>query len=539
MFITSSVMGQVTETFTAGTGANYAQNLTKVDWNWARMWVEENTTSGKITHGINVFSVADVVSQEVSSATFNFSFEKITTGALPATVEIYYKTPYTGYKWGEVNYPEGCTVLGTVDITEAPQECSFSNAELSAFVKRQIDAGEDAVLFIRTITPDVKLSIKGSLGYPTLDVDFPAAVAYAPSASIRINGTATKDYYLAAKDTVILDFTKPMNTASVEGKFMVEPAATSSEFTWMGDTMAYVVCSGLTKMEESTFTVMAGAMDADGAATKSDASNSFYVVSDNVIKTESNFWTLDNGEGPSIKTNALSVANSDSTDVFHARKAFMYLDLAGTTSETDFIGIMIKCFDQQDANGWVKGPIGAENTDYVLYDVDFETFGTSFATASGMTKIDDIMIDSTYTVYNFNTQAVLDYLSDNAGDQVCLAVIDETPTVSAAKPTIWISDPSNKPDQGAPVVLYDNEEAASLSATKSQQVSLYPQPVNGGEFTITGVEVRNVEVFSVVGRKMTTSLNNNKVDVSGLNSGIYFVRMDTNEGNFVKQILID
>ncbi len=541
LFFATFASAQVTEVFTAGTGANYENSVSKVDWNWARMWVESNTTNGKVTNGINVFSVANMVSQQINSATFSVYFEKIATGSLPATVEVYYKTPYTGYKFENVNYPEGCTVVGSIDITEAGKDYTLSNDALKTFVQAQVDAGEDAVLFMRTATTDVKLSFYGNLGFPTLTLDVPAAVTYAPSAKIsNISGVAKDFFGMTTKDTLAVEFSKPMDVASVESKLAIEPAPASKEMIWQADTTVLIVCDGLAENTDMVLTVDAGAVAVDGTASKNAAEAEFTTFYDNVIRSQSNFWNL-NG---STKTNALSVANTDSAESINDRKAFVYLDLAGTTAETDFKGLVIKCFDHQDAQGWVKGPIGPENTDYVLYDVAYSDFGVAFdGTAfDGLTKtkIDDIIIDSTYTVYTYNSDKVLNYLKDNAGKQVCIAVVDETPTVSLSKPTIWISDPSNKPDQGAPVVVYSDPESSALNTVSSASLSVYPMPVTNGVLNISGANVERAEVYTLVGTMMMSSVvEANQVDLSQVKAGMYLVKLTSDKGDFVKQIIVE
>lgn len=550
LFIASSVYGQVEEVFVSKTGSNYHNNLTKVDWNWARMWVEDNEVTEaapnpKVTHGVMVFSVADMVSQTVGSAKLSFNFEKIATGDLPATVELYYKEPYIGYRAVDVNYPEGCTALGTVELTTAGQIYDFSNDALKAYVQSMIDAGQDAVVFMRATTPNVKLSILGSINagadYPTLTLTVPEAVTYAPSATIsNISGVAKDFFGMTPKDTLAIDFSKSMNTSSVEEKISLTPAPASKAFIWQGDTIVNIVCAGLEENAEISITLAAGALASDATATKSDVVKEFTTFYDNVIRSQGNFWNLD---GVS-KTNALSVANSDSAELVHDRKSFVYLDLAGTTPASDFKGFVLKCFDHQDANGWVKGPITPENTTYALYDVEFATFGAAFdgAAFDGMTKtkICDVIMDSTYTIYTVASQEMIFYLRENAGKQICIAILDETPTVSASKPTIWISDPSNNPDQGAPVVVYSDPASAALSAMAAQNVSVYPMPVTGDVLSISGVNVAAAKVYSLVGSlALSTAVENNQINVSTLKNGVYFVKLDTDKGSIVKQIVVE
>ncbi len=72
-------------------------------------------------------------------------------------------------------------------------------------------------------------------------------------------------------------------------------------------------------------------------------------------------------------------------------------------------------------------------------------------------------------------------------------------------------------------------------------VSIYPNPANDKLYIVTEVEIENVMVYDVYGRlqdyKATRLQGSVAVDVTKLNTGIYFVKINTNEGNIVKRII--
>ena len=76
-----------------------------------------------------------------------------------------------------------------------------------------------------------------------------------------------------------------------------------------------------------------------------------------------------------------------------------------------------------------------------------------------------------------------------------------------------------------------------------ENTTLHPNPTTGElHISVTGYRISNIEIFDVYGRKLssghpTTSLPNQKIDISHLNAGIYFVKITTNAGKVVKKVV--
>ena len=73
-------------------------------------------------------------------------------------------------------------------------------------------------------------------------------------------------------------------------------------------------------------------------------------------------------------------------------------------------------------------------------------------------------------------------------------------------------------------------------------VKIYPNPVNDKVYIETEVEIKEIVVYDVYGRiqnlsNSATQQLSNSVDVSNLNSGIYFLKVKTENGNIVKRIV--
>ena len=72
-------------------------------------------------------------------------------------------------------------------------------------------------------------------------------------------------------------------------------------------------------------------------------------------------------------------------------------------------------------------------------------------------------------------------------------------------------------------------------------LNIYPNPVNDKLYIVTEDEVKEVVVYDIYGRRQVTEtsshLDMTSVNVSGLNAGIYFVKINTNQGEIVKRFI--
>ncbi|MBQ5856140.1 MAG: S8 family serine peptidase [Bacteroidales bacterium] len=72
-------------------------------------------------------------------------------------------------------------------------------------------------------------------------------------------------------------------------------------------------------------------------------------------------------------------------------------------------------------------------------------------------------------------------------------------------------------------------------------VNIYPNPANDKIYIVAETEIEDVVVYDVYGRlqdyKTTRLQGSVTVDVTKLNAGIYFIKINTNEGNIVKRII--
>ena len=94
------------------------------------------------------------------------------------------------------------------------------------------------------------------------------------------------------------------------------------------------------------------------------------------------------------------------------------------------------------------------------------------------------------------------------------------------------------------VSVIDNLYIENITSIIENNISLniYPNPVNDRLYveTLTQTQTLTVEIFDIYGRvqKMSAiSGQQSVIDVAGLNSGIYIIKINTKEGNIVKQFI--
>ena len=95
-----------------------------------------------------------------------------------------------------------------------------------------------------------------------------------------------------------------------------------------------------------------------------------------------------------------------------------------------------------------------------------------------------------------------------------------------------------------PVSFFEYKINCAADIEEAEQTSplnLYPNPVNDKLYIVTEAEIEEVVVYDVFGRlqdhKTTRLQDNTTIDVSGLNNGVYFVKIYTDNVNFVKRII--
>ena len=90
--------------------------------------------------------------------------------------------------------------------------------------------------------------------------------------------------------------------------------------------------------------------------------------------------------------------------------------------------------------------------------------------------------------------------------------------------------------------ISNQEWTTSISAENKANPIIFPNPADDFIYlkNIGNSEIINIKIFDVFGKNvLNTKLNNSQIDVSKLNSGIYFLKIfDENQNVFIKKIII-
>ena len=94
-------------------------------------------------------------------------------------------------------------------------------------------------------------------------------------------------------------------------------------------------------------------------------------------------------------------------------------------------------------------------------------------------------------------------------------------------------------DLGSPGAT--NNFTLSVDQFETNNFSIYPNPTSTGFVTITSnnSEVMSVAVYDILGKQVINqTINNNRLNVSGLNSGIYIIKISQNNASVTKKLVI-
>lgn len=74
----------------------------------------------------------------------------------------------------------------------------------------------------------------------------------------------------------------------------------------------------------------------------------------------------------------------------------------------------------------------------------------------------------------------------------------------------------------------------AVDEVKANIYSVYPNPTRSTVF-VNGFDIQSIEVLTLTGKKLF-STDQQRIDLNGLPKGIYFVRLFTNSGSFIKKV---
>lgn len=72
----------------------------------------------------------------------------------------------------------------------------------------------------------------------------------------------------------------------------------------------------------------------------------------------------------------------------------------------------------------------------------------------------------------------------------------------------------------------------SVSENENKSFQIYPNPTSGILFVKSKFPIFNISAYNMLGQQIQVKTENNQIDLSGIQSGIYFVKVEDTNGNF-------
>ena len=91
------------------------------------------------------------------------------------------------------------------------------------------------------------------------------------------------------------------------------------------------------------------------------------------------------------------------------------------------------------------------------------------------------------------------------------------------------------------IIEFSIDTGLSTNENEKIDMVIYPNPVDGNYVTILSPSqgLKEIEVYSVTGRKLLdTTINNNTLDVSSLNSGFYMIKVTIEGQSKVSKLIV-
>ena len=100
---------------------------------------------------------------------------------------------------------------------------------------------------------------------------------------------------------------------------------------------------------------------------------------------------------------------------------------------------------------------------------------------------------------------------------------------------------NEKSSVGVSLFIETEKNNTTSIAENTTSISIYPNPANDRLFIEAEAEIENVVIYDIYGRHQVTETPSHQemtsVNVSGLNTGIYFIKINTKNGEIVKRFI--
>jgi len=138
-------------------------------------------------------------------------------------------------------------------------------------------------------------------------------------------------------------------------------------------------------------------------------------------------------------------------------------------------------------------------------------------------------------INNGNNHNMQDMITYGNIDLTCIQVDDENATYPVCSEDLphtgWCVDDWS---------FYNEDCSLGIGEVLETQISIYPNPVKGFLTiqTKNGITVNKITGYNILGKIILEEYNNvSRINISNLNSGLFFIQLETNKGIFTQKII--
>lgn len=279
----------------------------------------------------------------------------------------------------------------------------------------------------------------------------------------------------------------------------------------------------------------------------------------NEIPEELLYWTEAAEEadrkGVDIITTSLGYYNFDDT-----RYSLLYSDMNGTTSfiartaqiATEKGIFVLAAAGNEGQNDWHYIITPADNAKVFTVGAITSTGASSGFSSFGPNSVGVIKPDASAkgsgTAMGYNNGATTNSGTSfatplAAGGVACLLQAIPTRSLPEVRELLRVSaslSPNHDDQLGFGILNFGKTLTKALAtneSTKKSSLNIYPNPVKS-TFTITTSEkISTIELYDTLGRKIKTLTNNKTNSLENLGKGVYFVKVKTEQNEYVEKLI--
>ena len=83
-----------------------------------------------------------------------------------------------------------------------------------------------------------------------------------------------------------------------------------------------------------------------------------------------------------------------------------------------------------------------------------------------------------------------------------------------------------------------SDEIFGIDENSQLDFSIYPSPTTGALNIESESTITQIEIYNQLGQLVTSNSNQNTIDISSVNTGLYFVKLKDDNGNVTTQKVI-